>query len=65
MNVNMPRDAVAMSPTVRLAALGGMVGPAVFVGGWTLGAAMTRREYSSVDQAISRLAEVGADSRVV
>jgi hypothetical membrane protein len=65
MNVNMPRDVVAESPTVRLAALGGMIGPAAFIGGWTLGAAMTRREYSSVDQAISRLAEVGADSRVV
>lgn len=54
-----------MSPPLRLASLGGTIGPAAFIGGWTLSAAMTRREYSSVDQAISRLAEVGADSRVV
>ena len=59
------RDRVALSPTLRLAALGGVIGPAAFIGGWTFGAAMTRRDYSSVHQAISRLAEVGADSRPV
>jgi hypothetical protein len=50
---------------VRAAALGGVVGPAAFIGAWTIGAAVTTREYSSIDDAISRLAAVGADTRVL
>jgi hypothetical membrane protein len=63
--LDLPSGTLTASPTSRLTALGGVMGPAAFIGAWTLGAAMTRRDYSSVDQAISRLAEVGADSRVV
>jgi hypothetical protein len=50
---------------VRAAALGGIAGPATFVGGWIAGAATTDRPYSSISDAISRLAAVGADSRSV
>ena len=50
---------------VRLAALGGVVGPAMFVGAWVVGAATTNVDYSSVHGAISRLAAVDADSRTV
>lgn len=47
----------------RWAALGGVVGPAAFIGAWNLGAVLTERDYSPIDDAISRLAAVGADSR--
>ena len=47
------------------AALGGVVGPAAFIGAWSIGAAVTNREYSSIDDAISRLAAVGADTRAL
>jgi hypothetical protein len=50
---------------VRAAALGGVVGPAAFIGAWTIGAAVTSRQYSSTDDAISRLAAVGADTRAL
>ncbi len=53
------------SPRVRVAALGGAIGPAMFIGAWTIGAAVTTREYSSIDDAISRLAAVGSDSRAL
>jgi len=46
----------------RLAALGGVVGPAAFVGAWAVGATIAPG-YSIVDDAISRLAAVGADTR--
>jgi hypothetical membrane protein len=65
MNVEAHMRRAPLPPTCRLAALGGLIGPAAFIGGWTIGAAMTGPDYSSVDQAISRLAEVGADSRLV
>lgn len=46
----------------RVLALGGVIGPTVFAAGWwTLGA--RRRDYSPVDDAISRLAEIGAPTR--
>jgi hypothetical membrane protein len=48
-----------------MAAVGGVIGPAVFIGAWTVSAAVTTREYSSIDDAISRLAAVGADSRAL
>jgi hypothetical protein len=50
---------------VRTAALGGVVGPVAFIGAWTIGAAVTTAEYSSIDDAISRLAAVGADTRAL
>jgi hypothetical membrane protein len=50
-----------MSP--RRAALGGVVGPAAFIGAWIVGAATTSVPYSSIDDAISRLAAIGADTR--
>ncbi len=49
----------------RIAAVGGVVGPVVFVGGWISGAAITQRDYSAVHDAISRLAAVGNNSRPV
>ena len=54
-----------LSLRVRTAALGGVVGPAAFIGAWTIGAAVTTVEYSSIDDAISRLAVVGADTRAL
>jgi hypothetical protein len=52
-----------MRDPVRTAALGGVIGPAGFIGAWVIGAAMTDAPYSSVDDAISRLAAVGSDTR--
>jgi hypothetical membrane protein len=49
----------------RAAALGGVIGPAAFIGAWSVGAAVTSREYSPIDDAISRLASVGADTRAL
>jgi hypothetical membrane protein len=43
-------------------AWGGIAGPAAFVGAWTLGGAL-RHGYSPTEDAISRLAEVGASTR--
>jgi hypothetical membrane protein len=43
----------------------GVVGPCGFIAAWVIGAAVTDREYSSVDDAISQLAAVGADTRPV
>ena len=47
----------------RALAIGGLVGPAAFVGGWLLAGA-TSSHYSPVNSAISDLAAVGASSRV-
>lgn len=49
--------------TRRHLAIGGLVGPAAFIGAWAVGAFVTAMDYSSVDDAISRLAAVGADTR--
>jgi uncharacterized protein DUF998 len=46
-----------------MAALGGVIGPAAFIGAWSVSAAVTGGEYSSIDDAISRLAAIGADTR--
>jgi hypothetical protein len=40
-----------------------VIGPAGFITAWAAGAAVTSMPYSSVDDAISRLAAVGADTR--
>ena len=45
------------------ATLGGVIGPAGFIGAWVIGAAATSAPYSSIDDAISRLAAVGSDTR--
>ncbi len=47
---------------IRLAALGGVVGPAAFIGAWVIGSAVAPA-YSAVDDPISRLGAVGADTR--
>ena len=47
---------------MRLTAAGGIVGPAAFVTAWAVAGARTPG-YSSVDDAISRLAEIGAPHR--
>jgi len=49
--------------SLRRLAVGGVIGPVGFIGAWLTGAATTSIDYSSVDDAISRLAAVGADSR--
>ncbi|HWM22865.1 MAG TPA: DUF998 domain-containing protein [Ilumatobacteraceae bacterium] len=63
------RDMTPSPPTpsskVRAAALGGVIGPTAFIGAWTVGAVVTTRDYSSIDDAISRLASVGADTRAL
>jgi hypothetical membrane protein len=52
-----------MRNPVRTAALGGVIGPVAFIGAWVVGAAATSAPYSSIDDAISRLAAVGSDTR--
>lgn len=46
----------------RLLALGGVAGPAAFIGAWAVGGAL-RDGYDPIATAISRLAELGASSR--
>jgi hypothetical membrane protein len=46
----------------RAAALGGVIGPAAFIGAWAVGST-NNRGYSIIDDAISRLAQVGAETR--
>jgi hypothetical membrane protein len=53
----------AFTRRVRLLALGGVVGPVVFVAAWALSGATTSG-YSNVDGAISDLAAVGASTHV-
>jgi hypothetical membrane protein len=48
---------------LRVLALGGIVGPVAFVGAWIACAAATQH-YSSINDAISDLARVGAPTRV-
>lgn len=49
---------------MRLAALGGLAGPVSFVGAWIIGSAIAPA-YSVIDDPISRLAAVGADTRLL
>lgn len=51
-----------MTRRTRLAALGGIVGPAVFITAWSVLGARTKH-YSPVRDHISRLAAVGASTR--
>ena len=50
--------------TVRLTAIGGLVGPALFAGAWLVGSSISPG-YSMIDDPISRLAAVGADTRAL
>ncbi|WP_426572244.1 DUF998 domain-containing protein [Aquihabitans sp. McL0605] len=52
----------SLATTRRWSALGLVIGPAAFIGGWVIGGARTPG-YSPVDDAISRLAAVGAPER--
>lgn len=52
-----------MRVPVRTASLGGVIGPVAFIIAWVIGAAVTSESYSSIDDAISRLAAVGSDTR--
>ncbi|HYN32397.1 MAG TPA: DUF998 domain-containing protein [Ilumatobacteraceae bacterium] len=52
-----------MRDPVRTAALGGVIGPVGFIGAWFIAALATSMPYSSIDDAISQLAAVGADTR--
>ena len=54
---------IRVTRRVRLLALGGVVGPVVFVVSWALAGATTSG-YSNVDGAISDLAAVGASTQV-
>lgn len=47
---------------MRLRAAGGVIGPVVFVGAWSL-SGLSARDYSAVHDAISQLAETGAPTR--
>jgi len=51
-------------PARRLAALAGVVGPAAFIVAWVVASTIAPR-YSANDDAISQLAAVGADTRVL
>lgn len=53
----------ALSVLARIAAAGGVIGPAAFVGCWAVGGLVTAGGYSAVDDAISRLAAIGAGTR--
>jgi hypothetical protein len=55
---------VVMRDRVRLAALAGVVGPIMFIVAWVVAGATTSAPYSSIDDAISRLAAVGSDTRL-
>ena len=50
------------SPATSPAAWGGVIGPVAFVGAWALGA-IVADDLSPVDDAISRLAAIGANTR--
>lgn len=53
-----------MKPSTRALAIGGLVGPAAFVGAWTA-ARLRTRGYSPASDAISDLAAIGASTRVL
>jgi len=53
-----------LTPAQRRRALGGVIGPAAFVGAWAVGGA-TESGYSPVHDPISELAQSGASTRVL
>jgi hypothetical membrane protein len=56
-------ESTVMPTRPRPTAWGGVVGPTAFIGAWMTGGIITERDYSPIDNAISRLAEIGADTR--
>jgi hypothetical protein len=54
-----------VGPRARAAAIGGIVGPASFIGAWVIGGLVAGADYSPVDDPISRLAAAGADTRAL
>ncbi len=61
-----PSSTIRVSPrdVTRLALVAGIVGPAAFIAAWVVAGALTTG-YSWIDDAISRLAAVGAPARVL
>jgi hypothetical membrane protein len=55
---------MTMGTGARRGALGGIVGPTAFVVAWSIGS-VSASHYSAIDDAISRLAEVGAPTRAL
>lgn len=53
-----------MNPSARALAIGGLVGPAAFVGAWTA-AGLRTHDYSPFTDAISDLAAIGASTRTL
>ena len=53
-----------MGTGARRCALGGIIGPTAFVVAWSIGSGLASH-YSAIDDAISRLAEVGAPTRAL
>lgn len=49
----------------QVLALGAAAGPAAFIGAWAIGGAITTRDYSPVNDTISRLAAHGAPTRAL
>jgi hypothetical protein len=56
-------DFAARAARRRRQALGGVIGPVGFVGAWSL-CGLAAHHYSAIEDAISRLAEIGAPTRV-
>jgi hypothetical membrane protein len=57
------RTVIGVNNRLDALALAGVAGPLAFISAWTLGALATGMDYSSIDDAISRLAAVKADTR--
>jgi hypothetical protein len=51
--------------TERRLAIGGIVGPTAFVAAWAIGALVNDRQLSPIDDAISQLAHVDSNTRVL
>jgi len=49
----------------RVGAIAGIVGPAAFIGSWMLGGVLAGADYSPVEDPISRLAAVDAETRTL
>nr|WHW29222.1 hypothetical protein [uncultured bacterium] len=58
-----PRRSVCTVKRLGLCLSGGVVGPAAFIAAWVIGGIWMGADYSPVDDAISRLAAVGAETR--
>lgn len=52
-------------PSKHMSHWGGVVGPLAFIGAWTVAGLATSQPYSPIDDAISRLAAIGSDVRLL